>query len=240
MHLDPSRRRARVPGHAAALEPMVMPRSCVHASMGDAACVLTVHHRRERKTGTRLASGMRTPSVRYSDIVVVTTRTTTVLRRDDDGIARASPAWCPDRTRITRSSAAPARRPRRYRAVIGRGGPRRRRSTASSPTTSRPCSGRRFRRERRTRQRELERIGSGPEVLERQVLGLDRSAAREEHGTITGRYSANRDARTARKSLAASRFGARKNVIASTSPSSRPKRASESIWSRKSFGPPSS
>lgn len=28
-----------------------MPRSCVHASTGDEACVLTVHHRRERKTG---------------------------------------------------------------------------------------------------------------------------------------------------------------------------------------------
>lgn len=28
-----------------------MPRSCVHASLGDEACVLTVHHRRERKTG---------------------------------------------------------------------------------------------------------------------------------------------------------------------------------------------
>jgi len=34
-----------------ALEPAVMPRSCVHAAMGDAACVLIVHHVRERKTG---------------------------------------------------------------------------------------------------------------------------------------------------------------------------------------------
>lgn len=31
-----------------------MPRSCVHASTGDEACVLTVHHRRERKTGPQM------------------------------------------------------------------------------------------------------------------------------------------------------------------------------------------
>jgi len=31
-----------------------MPRSCVYASMGDATCVLTVHHRRERKTGPQI------------------------------------------------------------------------------------------------------------------------------------------------------------------------------------------
>jgi hypothetical protein len=36
------------------LDPVVMPRSCVHALMGDAACVLTVHHRRERKTGPQI------------------------------------------------------------------------------------------------------------------------------------------------------------------------------------------
>ena len=44
-----------MPGRAVALEPAVMPRSCVHASMGDAACVLAVHHRRERKTGPQIA-----------------------------------------------------------------------------------------------------------------------------------------------------------------------------------------
>lgn len=31
-----------------------MPRSCVHASKGDEACVLVVHHRRERKTGPQI------------------------------------------------------------------------------------------------------------------------------------------------------------------------------------------
>jgi hypothetical protein len=40
-----------VPGRGAALEPEVMPRSCLHASIGDEACVVVVHHRRERKTG---------------------------------------------------------------------------------------------------------------------------------------------------------------------------------------------
>lgn len=44
-----------MPGRAAALEPAVMPRSCVHASMGDEACVLAVHHRRDRKTGPQIA-----------------------------------------------------------------------------------------------------------------------------------------------------------------------------------------
>lgn len=37
-----------------AFEPAVMPRSCVHAAMGDAACILMVHHVRERKTGPRI------------------------------------------------------------------------------------------------------------------------------------------------------------------------------------------
>lgn len=36
------------------LEPAVMPRSCVYASTGDAACALVVHHRRERKTGPQI------------------------------------------------------------------------------------------------------------------------------------------------------------------------------------------
>ena len=45
---------AYVPGHAATLEPAVMPRSCLHASTGDPACVLTVHHQRERKTGPQI------------------------------------------------------------------------------------------------------------------------------------------------------------------------------------------
>lgn len=31
-----------------------MPRSCVQAAIGDEACVLTVHHRRERKTGPQI------------------------------------------------------------------------------------------------------------------------------------------------------------------------------------------
>ena len=43
-----------MPGRVAALEPAVMPRSCLHASVGDEACVLTVHHRRERKTGPQI------------------------------------------------------------------------------------------------------------------------------------------------------------------------------------------
>lgn len=37
-----------------ALEPAVMPRSCVHALTGDEACVLIVHHVRERKTGPQI------------------------------------------------------------------------------------------------------------------------------------------------------------------------------------------
>ncbi len=44
-----------MPGCTAEFEPAVMPRSCVHASTGDEACVLTVHHRRERKTGPQIA-----------------------------------------------------------------------------------------------------------------------------------------------------------------------------------------
>jgi len=45
---------AYVPGYAATLGPAVMPQSCMHASKGDAACVLVVHHRRERKTGPQI------------------------------------------------------------------------------------------------------------------------------------------------------------------------------------------
>jgi len=32
-----------------------MPRSCLHASTGDEACVLVVHHERKRKTGPRIS-----------------------------------------------------------------------------------------------------------------------------------------------------------------------------------------
>lgn len=42
-----------VPG-AEAFKPAVTPQSCVHAAMGDAACVLIVHHVRERKTGPQI------------------------------------------------------------------------------------------------------------------------------------------------------------------------------------------
>jgi hypothetical protein len=42
------------PSSTAALKPAVMPQSCVHASTGDPACVLTVHHLRERKTGPQI------------------------------------------------------------------------------------------------------------------------------------------------------------------------------------------
>ncbi len=45
---------AYVPGRAAALGPAVMPQSCVHASKGDSACELVVHHVRARKTGPRV------------------------------------------------------------------------------------------------------------------------------------------------------------------------------------------
>jgi hypothetical protein len=45
---------AYVPGRAAVLEPAVMPPSCVHASKGDPACVLVVHHTRERKAGPQI------------------------------------------------------------------------------------------------------------------------------------------------------------------------------------------
>ena len=45
---------AYVPGRAAALEPAVMPQSCLHASPGDPACVLVVHHLRERKSGPQV------------------------------------------------------------------------------------------------------------------------------------------------------------------------------------------
>lgn len=45
---------AYVPGGAAVLEPAVMPQSCVHASPGDPACVLVVHHVRERKAGPQI------------------------------------------------------------------------------------------------------------------------------------------------------------------------------------------
>jgi len=45
---------AYVPGSTTALVPAVMPQSCVHASKGDPACVLTVHHLRARKTGPQV------------------------------------------------------------------------------------------------------------------------------------------------------------------------------------------
>jgi hypothetical protein len=45
---------AYVPRGAAALGPAVMPRGCVHAAIGDEACVLVVHHVRARKTGPRI------------------------------------------------------------------------------------------------------------------------------------------------------------------------------------------
>ena len=45
---------AYVPRSPAALGPAVMPRRCVHAGIGDEACVLVVHHVRERKTGPRI------------------------------------------------------------------------------------------------------------------------------------------------------------------------------------------
>jgi hypothetical protein len=44
---------AYVPGSATALEPEVMPRSCIHASVGD-ECVLIFHHLRDRKTGPQI------------------------------------------------------------------------------------------------------------------------------------------------------------------------------------------
>jgi len=40
-----------VPRSATVLGPAVMPRGCVNAAAGDEACVLAVHHVRERKTG---------------------------------------------------------------------------------------------------------------------------------------------------------------------------------------------
>ena len=45
---------AYVPGSGSRLVPAVMPPSCVHASKGDAACVLLVHHLRERKAGPQV------------------------------------------------------------------------------------------------------------------------------------------------------------------------------------------
>jgi len=45
---------AYVAGAAAALVPAVMPPSCVHAAKGDPACVLVVHHTRERKAGPQI------------------------------------------------------------------------------------------------------------------------------------------------------------------------------------------
>ena len=64
---------------------------------------------------------------------------TTAAAGDDAGIARASAARCPARTRPMPSSAAPARRPGRCRAAIGRAALRPPRSTVSSRTTSRRC-----------------------------------------------------------------------------------------------------
>jgi hypothetical protein len=45
---------AYVPGSESTLVPAVMPPSCVHASKGDPACVLVVHHLRERKAGPQI------------------------------------------------------------------------------------------------------------------------------------------------------------------------------------------
>jgi hypothetical protein len=45
---------AYVPGGGSALEPAVMPPSCVHASPGHPACDLIVHHWRARKTGPQI------------------------------------------------------------------------------------------------------------------------------------------------------------------------------------------
>jgi hypothetical protein len=45
---------AYVPGSGQTLVPAVMPPSCVHASKGDPACVLVVHHLRERKAGPQV------------------------------------------------------------------------------------------------------------------------------------------------------------------------------------------
>jgi hypothetical protein len=43
-----------VPRSSTVLGPAVMPRGCVHAATGDEACILAVHHVRERKTGPRI------------------------------------------------------------------------------------------------------------------------------------------------------------------------------------------
>ena len=43
-----------MPRSTTVLEPVVMPRCCVHAVVEDEACVLVVHHVRERKTGPRI------------------------------------------------------------------------------------------------------------------------------------------------------------------------------------------
>jgi hypothetical protein len=45
---------AYVPGSGSTLVPAVMPLSCVHASKRDPACVLLVHHLRERKAGPQI------------------------------------------------------------------------------------------------------------------------------------------------------------------------------------------
>lgn len=45
---------AYVPGSGTTLVPAVMPPSCVHAAKGDPACVLLVHHLRERKAGPQV------------------------------------------------------------------------------------------------------------------------------------------------------------------------------------------
>lgn len=45
---------AYVASSGSALVPAVMPPSCVHASTGDPACVLVVHHTRERKAGPQI------------------------------------------------------------------------------------------------------------------------------------------------------------------------------------------
>jgi len=45
---------AYVPGSGSTLVPAVIPPSCVHASKGDPACALLVHHLRERKAGPQI------------------------------------------------------------------------------------------------------------------------------------------------------------------------------------------
>jgi hypothetical protein len=114
--LPTSRRRpfatvAYVRGVAAVLEPAVMPPSCVHASPGDPACVLVVHHVRERKAGPQIpvtVAQCRTHRrsftlyplghVPYGRLAVapVTLDGQVVLSTQSEPTAgdRRSPAWC--------------------------------------------------------------------------------------------------------------------------------------------------